>query len=216
MASLRIKYQTLELGEFDIHLRTLRDDQQFADPAGKAGALGISTANWSLFGVVWRSGRVLAEHMLDFDVADKRVLEVGCGIGLASLVLNARESDITATDYHPEVEGYLAQNVALNRGRTIPFFRSDWADTDSGMGRFDLIIGSDLLYERDHADLLSTFVASHAAPVCEVVIVDPRRGYHARFSALMQEQGFSFDKTVVHGEAEDGSRYHVVLISYRR
>ena len=216
MTALRIKYQTLELGKFDIHLRTLRDDQQFADPSGEARKLGISTASWPIFGVVWRSGQVLAEHMLDFDVTDKRILEVGCGIGLASLVLNARASDITATDYHPEAEGYLEENVALNCGRAIPFFRSDWADTDSGMGRFDLIIGSDLLYEREHANLLSNFINSHATPSCEVVIVDPRRGYHARFSALMQELGFTFDKAVIHGEAEDGSKYHVVVISYRR
>ena len=37
----------------------------------------------------------------------KRILEVGCGIGLSSLILNRLNADITATDYHPEAEKFL-------------------------------------------------------------------------------------------------------------
>ena len=40
--------------------------------------------------------------MFEFEIAGKRILEVGCGIGLASLVLNHRPGDITATDHHPQ------------------------------------------------------------------------------------------------------------------
>ena len=48
---------------------------------------------------------------------DKRILEVGCGLGLASLVLNERSADISATDYHPEVETFLKINTELENHR---------------------------------------------------------------------------------------------------
>jgi hypothetical protein len=43
-------------------------------------------------------------------------------------------------------------------------------------GAFDLIIGSDLLYERDAGGLLAAFIGRHASPAGEVWIVDPDRG----------------------------------------
>jgi predicted nicotinamide N-methyase len=191
MSSLRICYQTIEFGDTDIHLRTLRDRQQFEDSDGVAEKLGISSATWSFFGVIWESGELLAHLMFDYEVEGKRILEVGCGIALASLVLNQRLADITATDYHPAVEHFLLENIKLNNGKQIPFFRTGWGDSDSGLGMFDLIIGSDLLYERDHVELLSGFIDRHAKQQCEIILIDPGRGLHARFSKKMIGLGYS-------------------------
>jgi len=190
MSTLQLRYQTLEFDDTDIHVRTLRDKQQFSDIDDVALNLGISSATWPLFGVIWDSGEVLAHLMSDYEIAGRRVLEVGCGIALASLVLNHRTEDITATDYHPEVEGFLQENTRINQGKTIPFFRTGWADEDCGIGDFDLIIGSDLLYEPNHADLLSGFIERHARPHCEVIIVDPGRSQHTRFSKHMVRLGY--------------------------
>lgn len=188
---VRVRYQTVEFGTTDIHLCTLRDKQQFSDPEGAADQLGISSAMWPLFGVVWPSGLVLANYMQDYITKGKRILEIGCGMALTSHLLNARQDDITATDYHPEAEFFLNRNTALNNGKSIPFERTGWADFTDQLGRFDLIIGSDLLYEDDHIALLSTFIQNHAEAVCEVIIVDPGRGRKNKFSALMQSHGFS-------------------------
>ncbi len=195
MTPVRIRYQTLEIGEADIHLRTLRDNQQYADADGVAESLGISSAAWPLFGVIWASGKVLAHLMSDQKITGIRVLEVGCGIGLASLVLNQRLADITATDYHPEVESFLLENIRLNQGKAIPFVRTAWENMDSGLGEFDLLIGSDLLYERSHADALAGFIDQHAKAACEVIIVDPGRGHHASFSKKMVSLGYSHSQS---------------------
>ena len=194
MSSVRVRYTTLEIGEMDIHIRTLRDALQFEDINGEAKRLGISSATWPLFGVVWPSSQVLARLMLDYHVNGKRVLEVGCGIALASLILNQRSADITATDYHPETEGFLAHNVKINDGKKIPFVRTGWADMNDDLGKFDLIIGSDILYEVEHVNLLSAFINRHARDHCDVIIVDPRRGYHAKFSKKMTGLGYACSK----------------------
>ncbi|WP_027362917.1 class I SAM-dependent methyltransferase [Desulfospira joergensenii] len=195
MPPLRIRYQTLEIGHVDIHIRTLWDHLQYEDAEGVAENLGISSAAWPFFGVVWPSGEVLAHCMLDYEIEGKRILEVGCGIGLASLVLNHRLADITATDYHPEVGGFLEKNVILNKGEKIPFVRAGWDDGENELGIFDLIIGSDLLYESGHVDILSGFIDLHARQQCDVVIVDPGRGLHARFSKKMKGLGYSHSRS---------------------
>lgn len=194
MHVLRVRYQTIEFGETDLHVRTLRNRQEFSDPDNIAKDLGISSANWSLFGIVWASGEILARLMFDYDIEGKRILEVGCGIGLASLVLNQRSADITATDYHPDVESFLIENTKLNHSNIIPFIRTSWTDEITNLGKFDIIIGSDLLYERSHADELSNFINQHANSHCTVIIVDPSRPYRTRFSKNMIELGFLHSK----------------------
>lgn len=191
MTDLRLSYQTIEFGKIDIHLCTLRNNQEFHDPDGEAEKIGISSATWPLFGVVWPSSLVLAHYMFDYDTDSKRILEVGCGMALTSLLLNKQHADITSTDYHPEVQTFLERNVALNGGNDIAFEQVDWATKKDALGKFDLIIGSDLLYEDQHIQLLAHFIENHANDECEVIIVDPGRGRKTKLSKQMVNFGFS-------------------------
>jgi predicted nicotinamide N-methyase len=175
----------------DIHLCTLRNKQEFDDPAGIAEKLGISSAFWPLLGIVWPSSLVLAHYISDCSTGSKRILEIGCGMALASLVLNKQCADITATDYHPEVAKFLLRNTLLNGEQPIAYERTDWADSHDSLGLFDLIIGSDLLYEEQHIDLLANFIEDHSKPKCEVIIVDPGRGRKNKLSAQMIGFGYS-------------------------
>jgi predicted nicotinamide N-methyase len=192
MSSIRYRYHTAEFGKYDIHYRSLRDRQQFADDLGEAQALGISSANWPLFGVVWPAGEILARLMASYDVDSRRILEMGCGIGLASLVLNERMADISATDIHPSAGDFLQHNSQLNSGRHIPFFRTAWEDRQLGnVGIFDLLIGSDLLYEQIHPKALSMFIKMYAKPRSEVIIVEAGRGFGKSFRYRMEGLGFA-------------------------
>lgn len=191
MTDLRLKYQTVEFGTTDIHLCTLRDRQEFYDPKGIAEKLGISSATWPIFGVIWPSSMVLAHYMSQYNTKSKRILEIGCGMALSSLLLNKQQADITATDYHPEVENFLARNTQLNQDPPISYERVDWADEDDSLGMFDIIIGSDLLYEDEHIGLLANFIENHAKPDCEIVLVDPGRGRKSKLSKKLVAFGFS-------------------------
>lgn len=187
---IRVSYQTVEFGELDIHLCTLRDKQQFSDPENIAKNLGISSALWPIFGVIWPSGLVLAHYMDDFETTEKRILEIGCGMALSSLLLNKKLVDITATDHHPEVGAFLNRNTLLNNDQLINFERVDWADKTDTLGLFDVIIGSDLLYEDQHIELLASFIDKHANSICEVILVDPGRGRKNKILNRMTAFGF--------------------------
>ena len=71
-------------GVDDLVIRSLLDRQQFSDPDGEAHDLGISSATWPLFGLLWPSGAQLAARMALRQVtAGERILEIGCGLALA-------------------------------------------------------------------------------------------------------------------------------------
>lgn len=190
MPGFTTRIVTVRVGGHAYQLRVLSDTQQFADPDGHADRLGISSAQWSLFGQLWPSGKLLAKAMDQTDIQGKRVLEMGCGIGLASLVLQRRGAEVVATDMHPLAESFLAYNAALNGLPAVHYRQLSWADPLPTLGDFDMIIASDVLYERGHAELLTEVIRRHARDHCEIVITDPGRGHSGGFSRLLAIQGF--------------------------
>jgi predicted nicotinamide N-methyase len=190
---LKLKRETLIYGPISLQLCTLSDRQQYSDEDGEAEKLGISSAQWPLFGVVWEAGDALARHLLTEEIEGKRILEVGCGIGVSSLILNRRGANITAMDYHPEVGKYLERNVALNGDQPIPFVQGSWNDELPELGEFDLIIGSDLLYEEEHAAALAKFVVRKLARNGKILFADPGRGFRGRFAKKLEAVGFHYE-----------------------
>jgi len=217
-------------GVADLIIRSLLDRQQFADPLGEAEALGISSAAWPLFGLLWPSGLELALHMAQRPlVRQERVLEIGCGLALASLVCHRQGVDITASDCHPLAASFLGENVRLNDMAPLPYRHGDWAAAPGAgvvaggqarvSGRFDLIIGSDVLYERDDGGLLSGFIERHATACAEVLIVDPNRGNRSAFSKRMAALGFGLaDHPIVRQATpvSNGEGYRGRLLQYTR
>jgi len=188
-------------GVDDLVIRSLLDRQQYADPLGVAERLGISSAAWPLFGLLWPSGARLAARLADHPVtAGERILELGCGLGLASLVGHRRGADVTASDCHPLAEAFMLENLRLNALDPMKYRHGDWNAPDvadeSGArpavhGRFDLILGSDLLYDRGAGIVLAAFIVRHAAAEAQVWIVDPDRGNRSAFNRALGESGFA-------------------------
>lgn len=190
-ALLQTRIDTHHFEGVAYNIRCLADGNQFDDPHGVAEALGISPASWPYFGMLWPAGLLLADLISREVLGDDRILELGCGLGMASLVANARGADILATDYHPRAEAFLNDNSSRNALQDTPFQRLDWSVPDHALGLFDLIIGSDLLYEPNHPELLSGFLARHSHAGTRVIIVDPKRRLHAKFRRRMEAHGFS-------------------------
>ncbi|MDH4392011.1 MAG: SAM-dependent methyltransferase [Aquabacterium sp.] len=227
MPGYQTKQESIAIaGEDDLVIRSLLDRQQHADPLGDAERLGISSAQWPLFGLLWPSGAHLAARMaLRPVVLAERILEIGCGLGLASLVGHRRGADVTASDVHPLAAAFLLENLRLNQLPPMKYRHGPWAEAalpaaGDLRGRFDLIIGSDVLYERDDSAVLSGFIGRHAAPVAEVWIVDPDRGNRPAFNREMAAQGFSREELrLVHAlpvGADTLPAYKGRLLVYRR
>lgn len=210
----KTEIQSLRIGGDDFRIRTLSDRQQYHDPDGSAERAGISSATWPLFGMLWPAGLALAEEMSRFPIEGQRILEVGCGTGLASLVLRKRGADITASDHHPLAGEFLNANAGLNGLPPVNFQQAQWQGPNPHLGQFDLIIGSDVLYERDHPALLAGFLAVHANANACVVISDPGREHRGRFSALMIGQGYARTERRFRKEGrEEDSRGRILIFT---
>jgi predicted nicotinamide N-methyase len=230
MPGYRTKQEQIAVaGVADLTIRSLLDREQYADPLGAAERLGISSAAWPLFGLLWPSGAQLAARMaLRPVLAAERILELGCGLALASLVGHRRGADVTASDCHPLAESFLRENLRLNHMLPMKYRHGHWgheaidatgAAPEEGAvhGRFELIIGSDVLYERDASGALAGFIAQHAAAASEVWIVDPDRGNRPAFNRLMAAAGYALREERLDGLARaDGGAYKGRLLTYRR
>lgn len=213
-------------------IKSLRDWQQYYDPDQEALRLGIGPATWPLFGLLWPSAIHLAARLAKRQVCpDKKVLEVGCGLGLASLVGHRRGLQVTASDCHPLAEKFLRENLRLNSlCSSLKYRHGQWGleepltEEEAGRpvltGRYDLIIGSDLLYEPDMPEALSAFINQHAMPEAEVWIVDQNRGYRPAFNRHMAAHGFKLfkDERLVDESCKRSGRrgYRGRLMKYRR
>ena len=212
-----VKHECIAIdGGASLNIRSLLNQQQFHDPLGIALALGVSSATWPLFGLVWPSARKMADVMQTFPIADLRILEIGCGLGLASLVIHRRLGNVTASDYHPYTERFLSANLLLNDMHTLPYVSGHWERTNPSLGEFDLIIGSDVLYERDHPQQLAGFIQRHAAAHAQVLIIDPNRGNRAVFHKSMKNNGFELTQTDLLTPLQDDTPYRGRFLSYQR
>ncbi|MFA6986290.1 MAG: methyltransferase domain-containing protein [Arenimonas sp.] len=216
MPGYSVHTTTVHIGDVDYRIRALSDKQQFADAGGEAERAGISSATWPIFGVLWPAGSVLAEEMCTFEVAGKRVLEIGCGLGLSSLVLQGRGADITASDHHPLAGEFLAANAILNDLPPIAFRIAQWSGPNPDLGSFDVIIGGDVLYQRDHVGLLSGFLAEHARPEAEILITDPGRSHGNALNRALAAQGYECTEERRRFEDSESPPFRGRLLSYRR
>ena len=73
----------------------------------------------------------------------------------------------------------------------MPVYRDlPWSATAEGLGQFDLIIGSDILYERSHSAVLAVLLDRLALARSEIVISDPGRGNSGRMTHALLAQGY--------------------------
>ncbi len=231
MPGYQTKQQCVSItGAADLLIRSLLDRQQFSDPLGAALRQGISSATWPLFGLLWPSGEQLAARMMLRPVlAGERILELGCGLALPSMVCHRRGADITASDCHPLTQDFLQTNLGLNQMIPMKYRHGHWSKPgslkqegaapaiDMVRGRFDLIIGSDLLYDPDASVALAGFIGRHAKLNAEVWIVDPDRGNRPAFNRHMQAQGFDLNEERLDRSATlDTLAYKGRLLTYRR
>lgn len=110
----------------------------------------------------------------------------------------------------------MGKNVLLNDGDRIPFTRMNWEDPDANLGEFDLVVGSDLLYEQNHAELLSNFINNHSSIANEVIIVDPGRRHHSSFSKKMVELGYSHHQTTAENLSYLDNPFRGQILRYKR
>ena len=168
--------------------------------------------------IVWPSSQALAENLagqydggkgwLASAFEGRRVLELGCGLGLGGLTVASisRPAKVLLTDREPEVVALTSRSVEVNgysatsrrgpRGTRLPAVstrvldwgvEAEWPKHDE----FDCIVATDVLYhggaERDHRALISFLLHALSPTAEEAAVTDPgRRWLQRRFAVFVE------------------------------
>jgi predicted nicotinamide N-methyase len=141
---------------------------------------------------LWPSSMALARHVFrEEHLADKRVVEFGCGVGLPSIATLACGADITATDHYEAALDFARYNALVNLGRELRTQNLDWHNPRTqGLGYFDLVLVADVLYERRNVAALTALIPTLLNSDGEVLLADPGRKNTPLFLEGMREVGF--------------------------
>jgi predicted nicotinamide N-methyase len=214
MTAFELRRQTYLIDEVSYVIDSLKDNNQY--DAGDDAVPGIDSATWPVFGQVWPTSVVMAMNIHKLELAGKRVLEIGCGLGLCSIVLHRMGVDITASDYHPRVREFLDRNVLGNGLPPIKYQTGNWDGENPELGKFDVMIGSDILYEPDHARLVAQFIDRHSSGDVQIWIGDPDRSNRAKFTRNMIGLGYLHEYERFDHELPDGIRCRGRISRFRR
>ncbi len=124
---------------------------------------------------VWPSSTALAGIVAALDGRGKTALELGCGLGLVTIGALRAGFDVLATDYYEDALLFARRNGLSATGREPRTRHVDWRALPSDLGRFDLILASDVLYEREYATLVAAAIAASLAPGGIALVEDPGR-----------------------------------------
>jgi predicted nicotinamide N-methyase len=160
---------------------------------------------------LWPSAIALSRYLSCEDLSGCRAIELGCGVGLPSVVALARGADVLATDHYEAALDFAAYNARTNLGQELWTELLDWHTPDvERFGTFDLALAADVLYERRNVPVFGDLVPALLVPRGEAVFADPRRREAPLFLELMGEQGF--ERTTEEIPVEQGDREVRVLV----
>ena len=125
---------------------------------------------------LWPSGWALARAVADGPpLKGRRVLELGCGLGLPSIAAARRGAVVVASDVSDDAAVYAAHNLALNE-LTGEVLVADWSAL-ADRGPWDLVLAADVLYLPASVESLLRALPRLVADDGEAWIADPdRRG----------------------------------------
>jgi predicted nicotinamide N-methyase len=131
---------------------------------------------------LWPASRQLAAAIAGRSLHGARTLELGCGLGLASIAAALAGGRVTATDWAPYAVEFAIRNARRN-GLSIDGLVCDWAHPEPIVERapWNLVIGSDLLYERRNLPLLTDLLPRLVDKHGEILIADPGRPLEEAF-----------------------------------
>lgn len=138
---------------------------------------------------IWPSAITLSSFIADeLKLEGQRVIEIGAGVGLVSVVAAWKGARVLATDYSPEALRFITFN-ALKNAVTLQQERLDWRLVTCSE-QFDMLFAADVLYERVNLLPIVNAIDKLLKPDGAAYLADPRRRLAEQFLEIAGENGF--------------------------
>jgi predicted nicotinamide N-methyase len=165
---------------------------------------------------LWPSARVLAAVVLKMQGQGRTLLELGCGSGLVTSCASLRGFDVVATDYYEDAWRFARVNATRNGGGPVHGLMVDWRAMPSDLGRFDVVLASDVLYERQYGDLVAAAIDATMADDGAAFVADPGRVGRDAFLAALSTRGIEVRQRRDHPFADGEIRQKIAVFELAR
>jgi predicted nicotinamide N-methyase len=149
----------------------------------------------------WDTAYGVAMELASRDLKGLRVLDIGCGLGLTGTVAAAGGAEVVMADDAPPALPFARLNSWPWRER-VRVLRLNWRTDDLGQ-KFDLIVGSDILYDREDLPYLDTFWHSHLGSDGSILLGDPTRILTREFIQWIRQRGWQMKESCRHVPQSD-------------
>ena len=130
---------------------------------------------------LWPSGLALARAVARRPLTGRRVIELGCGLGLPAIAAALGGGRVLATDWSPDAVAMTARNAERNEAELVTAVYR-WDDPPEALGPpWSLVLASDVLYEPRNVPALLALLPRLTAASGEVWLADPDRAPAAGF-----------------------------------
>lgn len=165
---------------------------------------------------LWPSAVALADYAAHhLDVAGRRVLELGCGLGLVGVMAALQGARVLCTDYEAEALAFARHNARRNACQHMRFRLVDWR-RPSLRRRYEYILASDVIYEARNFGPLVALLQRFLARGGRAVFAEPGRPNAIPFFTLLRQRGFTYEKTLYPTVWDGNHQIAIYLIRHRR
>lgn len=140
---------------------------------------------------LWPASLLLAEAVAAWKrprAGAPRVLDLGCGLGLISLLLSRLGYHVVAADCDVDALAFVGVNARRNGVDAPRTWCLDWQRPPPGPA-FDRIVAADVLYEQRHLAPVAELVRRRLRPDGLALIADPNRSTADDFAAVARRSG---------------------------
>ena len=186
---LKVQQKTIHIADRVFHVVALKDAADLLDDEHFAKQL--VEEDRAPYGMeLWPAASMLAEHIVQGGRgAGRPALELGCGLGLVSIVAQTHGWSMVATDNEPESLRFVDYNAALNKITLGACVLLDW-NAPTIDRRFERVFGADLLYDRANAIPILQCLRDLLAKDGVAILTEPNRGVADDFVSLARDQSF--------------------------
>jgi len=161
---------------------------------------------------LWPSAIVLAEWFAGEAGDGRTMLELGCGLGLVTLAAMRAGFEVTAADYYEDALRFTELNAQRATGRAPRTRMVDWRAMPDDLGRFDVVVACDVLYEKPNAEWVAEAMTQTLASRGTAIMADPGRIAIQEFLDACEAREFrrveTIERKITVGEKEQTVRVY--------
>ncbi len=184
----------IQIGDRQIKLTIVDDPDHFLDTLSREDSDGrLYLPYWTY---LWESAIGLARHVYELGntIAGQRILEIGCGFGLAGIVASQVGAEVVFSDFEYDALLFAQHNAQQNGIRSADYVQMDW-NTPCFQCQFDVILASDVIYEEQNWQPLIQLLQTYLKPDGIAIFSEPNRKNAGGFFKDIRKNGFIFEKS---------------------